>query len=86
MWMSAIIVLCGAELNSEIERQTVIDNTQGNSKLHSQEDRKEVDRHPRTAQFGRECPKSDIKRHTAIRRNVNPFTLVVRRVILRWLN
>jgi membrane protein len=46
MWMSAIIVLGGAELNSEIERQTVIDNTQGNSKLHSQEDRKEVDRHP----------------------------------------
>jgi membrane protein len=29
MWMSAIIVLCGAELNSEIERQTVIDSTAG---------------------------------------------------------
>jgi len=27
MWMSAIIVLCGAELNSEIERQTALDTT-----------------------------------------------------------
>jgi uncharacterized BrkB/YihY/UPF0761 family membrane protein len=27
MWMSAIIVLCGAELNSEIEHQTVRDST-----------------------------------------------------------
>jgi len=27
MWMSSIIVLCGAELNSEIERQTVTDTT-----------------------------------------------------------
>jgi membrane protein len=23
MWMSAIVVLCGAELNSEIERRTI---------------------------------------------------------------
>ena len=30
--MSAIIVLCGAELNSEIEHQTVIDRTQGRQK------------------------------------------------------
>ncbi|MBR0874300.1 YihY/virulence factor BrkB family protein [Bradyrhizobium tropiciagri] len=29
MWMSAIIVLCGAELNSEIEHQTAIDSTEG---------------------------------------------------------
>ena len=29
MWMSAIIVLCGAELNSEIERQTALDTTLG---------------------------------------------------------
>jgi membrane protein len=29
MWMSAIIVLCGAELNSEIERQTARDTTVG---------------------------------------------------------
>ncbi|MCA6124792.1 YihY/virulence factor BrkB family protein [Bradyrhizobium sp. WSM 1704] len=29
MWMSAIIVLCGAELNSEIEHQTVRDSTEG---------------------------------------------------------
>jgi membrane protein len=29
MWMSAIIVLCGAELNSEIERQTAPDTTVG---------------------------------------------------------
>jgi membrane protein len=29
MWMSATIVLYGAELNSEIERQTVIDSTMG---------------------------------------------------------
>ncbi|UGY14418.1 YihY/virulence factor BrkB family protein [Bradyrhizobium septentrionale] len=32
MWMSAIIVLCGAELNSEIEHQTVIDSTEGRRK------------------------------------------------------
>ena len=32
MWMSAIIVLCGAELNSEIEHQTVIDSTEGRQK------------------------------------------------------
>jgi membrane protein len=29
MWMSAIIILCGAELNSEIERQTTLDTTIG---------------------------------------------------------
>ena len=29
MWMSAIIVLCGAELNSEIEHQTAVDTTVG---------------------------------------------------------
>ena len=29
MWMSAIIVLCGAELNSEIEHQTARDTTIG---------------------------------------------------------
>jgi membrane protein len=29
MWMSAIVVLCGAELNSEIEHQTVRDSTVG---------------------------------------------------------
>jgi membrane protein len=32
MWMSAIIVLCGAELNSEIERQTAVDTTVGHPK------------------------------------------------------
>jgi membrane protein len=32
MWMSAIIVLCGAELNSEIEHQTAIDTTEGRDK------------------------------------------------------
>jgi membrane protein len=29
MWMSAIVVLCGAELNSEIERQAAPDTTVG---------------------------------------------------------
>ena len=29
MWMSAVIVLCGAELNSEIEHQTARDSTVG---------------------------------------------------------
>jgi membrane protein len=29
MWMSAIIVLCGAELNSEIEHQIALDTTIG---------------------------------------------------------
>jgi membrane protein len=32
MWMSAIIVLCGAELNSEIEHQTIHDTTTGRPK------------------------------------------------------
>jgi membrane protein len=32
MWMSAIIVLFGAELNSEIEHQTAIDTTVGRPK------------------------------------------------------
>jgi membrane protein len=32
MWMSAIIVLCGAELNSEIEHQTALDTTVGQRK------------------------------------------------------
>src|SRR4051794_4462353 len=32
MWMSAIIVLCGAELNSEIEHQTAADTTVGRPK------------------------------------------------------
>ncbi len=32
MWMSAIIVLCGAELNSEIEHQTALDTTVGRRK------------------------------------------------------
>jgi len=32
MWMSAVIVLCGAELNSEIEHQTAIDSTVGQPK------------------------------------------------------
>jgi membrane protein len=32
MWMSAIIVLCGAELNSEIEHQTASDTTIGRPK------------------------------------------------------
>ncbi len=32
MWMSATIVLCGAELNSEIEHQTAIDTTEGRQK------------------------------------------------------
>jgi membrane protein len=32
MWMSAIIVLCGAELNSEIEHQTARDTTVGHPK------------------------------------------------------
>jgi membrane protein len=32
MWMSAIVVLFGAELNSEIEHQTAVDSTVGNPK------------------------------------------------------
>jgi membrane protein len=32
MWMSAIIVLWGAELNSEIEHQTAVDTTVGHPK------------------------------------------------------
>jgi membrane protein len=32
MWMSAIIVLLGAELNSEIEHQTAVDSTVGRPK------------------------------------------------------
>ncbi len=32
MWMSAIIVLCGAELNPEIEHQTAADTTEGHPK------------------------------------------------------
>jgi membrane protein len=32
MWMSAIIVLCGAELNSEIEHQTAVDASLGRPK------------------------------------------------------
>jgi membrane protein len=32
MWMSAIIVLCGAELNSEIEHQIALDTTIGHAK------------------------------------------------------
>jgi membrane protein len=32
MWMSANIVLCGAELNSEIEHQTTVDSTEGRDK------------------------------------------------------
>jgi membrane protein len=32
MWMSTIIVLCGAELNSEIEHQTTLDTTIGRAK------------------------------------------------------
>jgi membrane protein len=32
MWMSAIIVLCGAELNAEIEHQTARDSTVGQPK------------------------------------------------------
>jgi membrane protein len=32
MWMSAIIVLCGAELNSESEHQTAVDTTVGTPK------------------------------------------------------
>lgn len=32
MWMSATILLCGAELNSEIEHQTMIDTTEGKKK------------------------------------------------------
>ena len=32
MWMSAIVVLCGAELNSEIERQTALDTNVGRPK------------------------------------------------------
>jgi membrane protein len=32
LWMSSIIVLCGAELNSEIEHQTAIDTTVGATK------------------------------------------------------
>jgi membrane protein len=32
MWMSAIIVLCGAELNAEIEHQTAMDSTEGRDK------------------------------------------------------
>ena len=32
MWMSAIIVLFGAELNSEIEHQTAVDTTVGHPK------------------------------------------------------
>jgi hypothetical protein len=32
MWMSAIFVLCGAELNSEIEHQTALDTAVGRPK------------------------------------------------------
>ena len=32
MWMSAVIVLFGAELNSEIEHQTALDTTIGRPK------------------------------------------------------
>ncbi len=32
MWLSAIVVLVGAELNSEIEHQTAIDSTVGSAK------------------------------------------------------
>jgi membrane protein len=32
MWMSAIVVLLGAELNSEIEHQTAADSTEGGDK------------------------------------------------------
>jgi membrane protein len=32
MWMSTIVVLFGAELNSEIEHQTVMDSTEGGGK------------------------------------------------------
>src|SRR4029079_1042272 len=32
MWMSAVIVLCGAELNAEIEHQTARDSTVGRPK------------------------------------------------------
>jgi membrane protein len=29
MWMSSIVMLVGAELNSEIEHQTTVDSTEG---------------------------------------------------------
>ena len=32
MWMSTILVLLGAELNSEIEHQTAVDSTEGGNK------------------------------------------------------
>jgi membrane protein len=32
MWMSTIVVLFGAELNSEIEHQTIVDSTTGSAK------------------------------------------------------
>ena len=32
MWMSTILVLLGAELNSEIEHQTAVDSTEGGDK------------------------------------------------------
>ena len=32
MWMSTIVVLLGAELNSEIEHQTAADSTEGGGK------------------------------------------------------
>ena len=32
MWMSTIVVLLGAELNSEIEHQTAVDSTEGGGK------------------------------------------------------
>jgi membrane protein len=32
MWMSAIFVLCGAELNSEIEHQSALDTAVGRPK------------------------------------------------------
>lgn len=32
MWMSAIVIMFGAELNSEIERQTLRDTTTGPAK------------------------------------------------------
>jgi membrane protein len=32
MWMSTIVILFGAELNSEIEHQTLVDSTSGTSK------------------------------------------------------
>ena len=56
MWMSAIIVLCGAELNSEIERQTALDAAVGRPRPLGRP-RRRRGRHAGSRQF-RTCQKN----------------------------